>query len=128
MPKRNDVSRHIVLTSHPSNFRPKPIPIQWRVAYHIEHGPIIATLTKQGHRNVIGTQSGSYAIYRALAVANPLSIKFVCLLAAPKGIKYFCDVHPDVPLYTAAIDDHLDEHGYIIPGLGDACNRLFGTK
>ncbi|MEH2234855.1 MAG: uracil phosphoribosyltransferase [Nostoc sp.] len=48
------------------------------------------------------------------------SIKFVCLLAAPSGIEHFCDVHPHVPLYTAAIDEHLDEHGYIIPGLGDA--------
>lgn len=70
MPKQNDVSRHIVLTSHPSSFGPKPIPIQWGAANHKERGPIIATLTKQAHRNVIGTHSGSYAIYRALAVAS----------------------------------------------------------
>jgi len=70
MPKQNDVSRHIVLTSHPSSFGPKPIPIQWGATDPMQRGPIIATLTKQGHRNVIGTHSGSYAIYRALAVAS----------------------------------------------------------
>ncbi|MBD2560377.1 MULTISPECIES: GTP cyclohydrolase II [Nostoc] len=70
MPKQNDVSRHIVLTSHPSSFGPKPIPIKWGAANPMERGPIIATLTKQAHRNVIGTHSGSYAIYRALAVAS----------------------------------------------------------
>ncbi|MDZ8237911.1 MAG: GTP cyclohydrolase II [Nostoc sp. ChiQUE01a] len=70
MPKQNDVSRHIVLTSHPSSFGPKPIPIQWGATDPMQRGPIIATLTKQTHRNVIGTHSGSYAIYRALAVAS----------------------------------------------------------
>ncbi|BAY78343.1 hypothetical protein NIES25_48170 [Nostoc linckia NIES-25] len=70
MPKQNDVSRHIVLTSHPSSFGPKPVPIQWGADDPMQRGPIIATLTKQGHRNVIGTHSGSYAIYRALAVAS----------------------------------------------------------
>jgi GTP cyclohydrolase II len=70
MPKPNSVSRHIVLTSHPSSFGPKPIPISWGTADAMERGPIIATLTKQAHRNVIGTHSGSYAVYRALAVAS----------------------------------------------------------
>ncbi|WP_445632380.1 GTP cyclohydrolase II [Nostoc sp. DSM 114161] len=70
MPKQNDVSRHIVLTSHPSSFGPKPVPIQWGADDPMQRGPIIATLTKQAHRNVIGTHSGSYAIYRALAVAS----------------------------------------------------------
>ncbi|MDZ8105592.1 MAG: GTP cyclohydrolase II [Nostoc sp. DedQUE12a] len=70
MPKQNDVSRHIVLTSHPSSFGPKPVPIQWGATDPMQRGPIIATLTKQAHRNVIGTHSGSYAIYRALAVAS----------------------------------------------------------
>ncbi len=70
MPKPNRVSRHIVLTSHPSRFGPKPIPIHWGAAEPMERGPVIATLTKQAHRNAIGTHSGSYAIYRALAVAS----------------------------------------------------------
>ncbi|NES96531.1 MAG: uracil phosphoribosyltransferase [Desertifilum sp. SIO1I2] len=67
------------------------------------------------------------AVYR-LKETNPKSIKFVCLLAAPEGLEHFQQEHPDVPIYTAAIDDKLDEHGYIIPGLGDAGDRLFGTK
>lgn len=70
MPKPNSVSRHIVLTSHPSRFGPKPIPIKWGAADPMQRGPIIATLTQQTHRNVIGTHSGSYAVYRALAVAS----------------------------------------------------------
>lgn len=70
MPKQNGVSRHIVLTSHPTSFGPKPIPIHWGAAEPMQRGPIIATLTKQTHRNVIGTHSGSYAVYRALAVAS----------------------------------------------------------
>lgn len=67
------------------------------------------------------------AVYR-LKETSPKSIKFVCLLAAPEGIEHFQLEHPDVPIYTAAIDEKLDEHGYIIPGLGDAGDRLFGTK
>lgn len=62
--------RHIVLTSHPSRFGPKPIPIEWGAADPLQRGPVIATLTDPTHRNVIGTHSGSYAIYRALAVAS----------------------------------------------------------
>lgn len=56
------------------------------------------------------------------------TLKFVSLLAAPEGIAAFREAHPDVPLYTAAIDERLNEHGYIVPGLGDAGDRLFGTK
>ena len=56
------------------------------------------------------------------------NIKFVCLVAAPEGVKAFQEAHPDVDVYAAALDDHLNEHGYIIPGLGDAGDRLFGTK
>lgn len=67
------------------------------------------------------------AVYR-LKETSPRSLKFVCILAAPEGIKNFHKHHPDVPLYTAAIDERLDEYGYIIPGLGDAGDRLFGTK
>lgn len=52
---------------------------------------------------------------------------FMCLLSAPEGIKLFNEKHPDVPVYTACIDDHLNEHGYIVPGIGDAGDRIFGT-
>lgn len=56
------------------------------------------------------------------------NIKFVCLVAAPEGIKALQEAHPDIDIYTAALDDHLNENGYIVPGLGDAGDRLFGTK
>ncbi len=77
---------------------------------------------------MLATGNSAVAAVERLKSTNPLSIKFVCLLAAPEGIKHFWEIHPDVPLYTAAIDDYLDEHGYIIAGLGDAGDRLFGTK
>ena len=56
------------------------------------------------------------------------NMKFVCLVAAPEGVKALQEAHPDVDIYTAALDDHLNEQGYIVPGLGDAGDRLFGTK
>lgn len=56
------------------------------------------------------------------------NIRFVCLLAAPEGIEYFNEVHPDVPIFVAAVDDRLNDHAYILPGLGDAGDRIFGTK
>ncbi|MBS0515977.1 MAG: uracil phosphoribosyltransferase [Proteobacteria bacterium] len=56
------------------------------------------------------------------------AIKFVCLVAAPEGVRTLQEAHPDVPIYAAAIDSHLNDHGYIVPGLGDAGDRLFGTK
>lgn len=59
---------------------------------------------------------------------NPKRIKFMCIIAAPEGLKAFTDAHPDVPVYCAGLDDHLNEHCYIVPGLGDAGDRIFGTK
>ena len=55
-------------------------------------------------------------------------VQFMCLVAAPEGVARMAQAHPDVPIFTAAIDSHLDSHGYIVPGLGDAGDRLFGTK
>ncbi|MCQ2489274.1 MAG: uracil phosphoribosyltransferase [Clostridia bacterium] len=59
---------------------------------------------------------------------NPKSIKFMCIISAPEGLKALSEAHPDVDIYAAAMDDHLNEHGYIVPGLGDAGDRIFGTK
>ena len=56
------------------------------------------------------------------------NMKFVCLVAAPEGVKALQEAHPDVDIYTAALDDQLNDQGYIVPGLGDAGDRLFGTK
>lgn len=58
---------------------------------------------------------------------NPQNIKFLCIVAAPEGIKKLAEVHPDVTIYCATVDDCLNEHGYIVPGLGDAGDRIFGT-
>lgn len=60
--------------------------------------------------------------------AKAENIKFVCLVAAPEGVKALQEAHPDIEIYTAALDEKLNEHGYIVPGLGDAGDRLFGTK
>lgn len=59
---------------------------------------------------------------------NPRNIKFMCIIAAPEGLAALTEAHPDVAVYCAALDDHLNDHGYIIPGLGDAGDRIFGTK
>lgn len=59
---------------------------------------------------------------------GPKNIRFMCTIAAPEGIKALSEAHPDVDIYCAALDDHLNEHGYIVPGLGDAGDRIFGTK
>lgn len=77
---------------------------------------------------MLATGNSAIASVDRLKEANPLSIKFVCLLASPEGIANFHEQHPDVPIYTASIDQGLDEHGYIVPGLGDAGDRLYGTK
>jgi len=71
--------------------------------------------------------SASAAVDR-IKQAGAKSIKFVCLLAAPEGVKEMQEQHPDVPIFTASLDSHLNDHGYIMPGLGDAGDRLFGTK
>ncbi len=63
-----------------------------------------------------------------IKLRNPKSIKFMGIIAAPEGLKALQKARPDVEIYVAALDDHLNEHGYIVPGLGDAGDRIFGTK
>ena len=77
---------------------------------------------------MLATGNSAAAAIARLKETHPKSIKFVCLLAAPEGIATLHKAHPDVPIYTAAIDRELDSHGYILPGLGDAGDRIFGTK
>ena len=77
---------------------------------------------------MLATGNSAVAAVDRLKETSPKSIRFVCLLAAPEGLKNFHAAHPDVPVYTAAIDRELNPHGYIVPGLGDAGDRLFGTK
>jgi uracil phosphoribosyltransferase len=77
---------------------------------------------------MLATGNSAVAAVERVKTASPRSIKFVCLLAAPEGLSNLHEAHPDVPVFTASIDERLDDHGYIIPGLGDAGDRLFGTK
>ena len=77
---------------------------------------------------MLATGNSAVAAVDRLKETRPKSIRFVCLLAAPEGLKNFASAHPDVPVFTAAIDRELNDHGYIVPGLGDAGDRLFGTK
>jgi uracil phosphoribosyltransferase len=77
---------------------------------------------------MLATGHSAVAAVERLKETRPRSIRIVCLVACPEGIATFQDAHPDVPVYTAAIDRQLDSHGYILPGLGDAGDRIFGTK
>ena len=77
---------------------------------------------------MLATANSSIAAVQRIKEAGARDIKFVCLLAAPEGIEAFQEAHPEVPIITAAIDDHLNDHGYIVPGLGDAGDRIYGTK
>jgi uracil phosphoribosyltransferase len=77
---------------------------------------------------MLATGNSAVAALDRLKDTGVKTLKFVCLLAAPEGIAHVHEHHPDVPIYTAAVDERLDAHDYIIPGLGDAGDRLFGTK
>jgi len=77
---------------------------------------------------MLATGNSAAAAIDRLKQLKPRSIKFVCLLTCPEGIAALQKAHPDVPIFTAAIDRQLDEHGYILPGLGDAGDRIFGTR
>ena len=77
---------------------------------------------------MLATGNSAVAAVERLKATGPRSIKFVCLLTCPEGLRHFHSRHADVPVYTASVDSHLDAHGYIVPGLGDAGDRLFGTK
>lgn len=77
---------------------------------------------------MLATGNSAVAAVDRLKECRPKSVKFVCLLTCPEGIAAMQQAHPDVPIYTAAVDRQLDEHGYIRPGLGDAGDRIFGTK
>ncbi|MFT7441505.1 MAG: uracil phosphoribosyltransferase, partial [Sulfitobacter sp.] len=77
---------------------------------------------------MLATGNSSVAAIDMLKEAGATNIRFLCLLAAPEGIKRMQEAHPDVPIVTAAVDEKLNELGYIVPGLGDAGDRMFGTK
>ena len=77
---------------------------------------------------MLATGNSSAAAIDLIKAAGATNIRFLCLLAAPEGIERMRAAHPDVPIVTAAVDERLNEVGYIVPGLGDAGDRMFGTK
>lgn len=77
---------------------------------------------------MLATGGSAIAAIQMLKDKGVKNIRFMCIIAAPEGVKALTDAHPDVDLYIGALDDHLNEHKYIVPGLGDAGDRIFGTK
>ena len=77
---------------------------------------------------MLATGGSSIAAIQMLKDRGVKNIRFMCIIAAPEGVKAMQEAHPDVDIYIGALDDHLNEHGYIVPGLGDAGDRIFGTK
>lgn len=77
---------------------------------------------------MLATANSAVAAINLLKARGAHDLRFVCLLAAPEGLARLRAAHPDVPVWTAAIDSHLNEHGYIVPGLGDAGDRMYGTR
>jgi len=77
---------------------------------------------------MLATGNSSVAAIDLLKKAGANNIRFMCLLAAPEGVQRMKEAHPDVPIVTAAVDEKLNDHGYIVPGLGDAGDRMYGTK
>ena len=100
----------------------KPVQYYFKVPTELEDRLVIAV------DPMLATGNSSVAAIDLLKAAGAKNIRFLCLLAAPEGIKRMQEAHPDVPIVTAAIDSHLNENGYIVPGLGDAGDRMFGTK
>lgn len=77
---------------------------------------------------MLATGNSAVAAITLLKARGAQDLRFVCLLAAPEGIRHLRASHPDIPIWTAAIDSHLNDHGYIVPGLGDAGDRMYGTR
>jgi uracil phosphoribosyltransferase len=77
---------------------------------------------------MLATANSAIAAVEKLKARGAVNLRYLCLLAAPEGIERFTKAQPDVPVFTAAIDEKLNDHGYIVPGLGDAGDRMYGTK
>jgi uracil phosphoribosyltransferase len=93
-----------------------------KLPHDIEHRDILVV------DPMIATGNSAVAAIDRIKEYHPQSLKLICLVAAPEGLKHFQQEHPNIPVYTAAIDDRLDDRAYILPGLGDVGDRLYGTK
>ena len=100
----------------------KPIQYYFKVPHGLKDRLVIAV------DPMLATGNSSAAAVKLLKDAGASNIRFMCLLAAPEGVVRMKEAHPDVPIVTASVDSHLNEKGYIVPGLGDAGDRMFGTK
>ena len=100
----------------------KPVEYYFKVPTELQDRLVIAV------DPMLATGNSSVAAIDKLKEAGAKNIRFLCLLAAPEGIARMKEAHPDVPIVTAAVDEKLNDHGYIVPGLGDAGDRMFGTK
>ena len=100
----------------------QPVQYYFKVPEALEDRMVIAV------DPMLATGNSSVAAIDLLKKAGAKNIRFLCLLAAPEGVERMKEAHPDVPIVTAALDSHLNEQGYIVPGLGDAGDRMFGTK
>ncbi len=100
----------------------KPVQYYYKVPSELEDRMVIVV------DPMLATGNSSVAAIDLLKQSGARNIRFLCLLAAPEGVKRMEEAHPDVPIVTAAVDERLNDHGYIVPGLGDAGDRMFGTK
>lgn len=100
----------------------QPVEYYYKVPRNIEDRLVIAV------DPMLATSNSASAALTRLKEGGAKNIKFVCLLAAPEGIEALTTAHPDIPIFTAAVDTRLNEKGYILPGLGDAGDRMYGTK
>jgi uracil phosphoribosyltransferase len=100
----------------------RPVEYYQNLPKHLEDRPVIVV------DPMVATGHSSSAAIDLLKQAGARNIQLLCLLAAPEGVAVLRDAHPDVPIIAAALDDHLNDQGYIVPGLGDAGDRMFGTK
>ena len=100
----------------------KPVQYYFKVPEHMDERMVIAV------DPMLATGNSSVAAIDLLKESGAKNIRFLCLLAAPEGVARMKEAHPDVPIVTASVDSHLNSHGYIVPGLGDAGDRMFGTK
>ncbi|MFQ5562481.1 MAG: uracil phosphoribosyltransferase [Parvularculaceae bacterium] len=100
----------------------KPVEYYFKVPADLDSRPVVAV------DPMLATANSAVAAIERLKKAGARDIRFMCLLAAPEGVETMRKAHPDVRVFTAAVDEKLNDHGYIVPGLGDAGDRLFGTK
>ncbi|MBP0016402.1 MAG: uracil phosphoribosyltransferase [Cyanobacteria bacterium SBLK] len=94
----------------------------FKLPHDVEHREILIV------DPMIATGNSAVAALDRLKEYHPQSLKLICLVAAPEGLKHLQQEHPDIPIFTAAVDDRLDDRAYILPGLGDVGDRLYGTK